>query len=63
MWEFYLAGCEASFRHGGMMVFQLQMAAKLGTVPLTRDYITDWERAREAEAEAAGPRRVRGTGG
>ncbi len=62
MWEFYLAGSEASFRHGGLMVFQLQLAAKLGTVPLTRDYITDWERAHEAEAAAAGPRRLRKAG-
>ena len=62
MWEFYLAGCEASFRHGGLMVFQLQMAAKLDTVPLTRDYITDWERAQEGEAKAAEPRRLRKAG-
>jgi cyclopropane-fatty-acyl-phospholipid synthase len=62
MWEFYLAGCEASFRHGGLMVFQLQLARKLDTVPLTRDYITDWERAQETEAEAADPRRWREAG-
>lgn len=63
MWEFYLAGSEVSFRHGGLMVFQLQLAAKLGTVPLTRDYITDWERAHEDVPTPAYPRRVRGTGG
>ena len=45
MWEFYLAGSEASFRYGGSMVFQIQVAKKIDTVPLTRDYITDWERA------------------
>ncbi len=38
MWEFYLAGCEAGFRHGGLMVFQIQIAKRLDTVPLTRDY-------------------------
>lgn len=39
MWEFYLAGCEMAFRHGGLMVFQLQLAKTLEAVPLTRDYI------------------------
>ena len=39
MWEFYLAGCEAGFRHGDLMVFQIQIAKRLDTVPLTRDYI------------------------
>ena len=31
MWEFYLAGCEAAFRHGDLMVFQIQLAKRLGT--------------------------------
>lgn len=43
MWEFYMAGCEAGFRYGGLMVFQIQLAKRLETVPLTRDYITDRE--------------------
>ena len=43
MWEFYLAGCEAGFRHGGLMVFQIQVAKRLETVPLTRDYIAERE--------------------
>src|SRR6202043_2151029 len=25
MWEFYLAASEMSFRHGGMMIFQIQL--------------------------------------
>ncbi|MGE0719231.1 MAG: class I SAM-dependent methyltransferase [Alphaproteobacteria bacterium] len=44
MWEFYLVGCELAFVNQGHMVFQMQMSRKLETVPLTRDYITDWER-------------------
>lgn len=43
MWEFYLAGCEAGFRHGGLMVFQIQIAKRLDAVPLTRDYIAQRE--------------------
>jgi cyclopropane-fatty-acyl-phospholipid synthase len=45
MWEFYLAGSEIAFRHMGHMVFQMQISKALETVPLTLDYITDWERA------------------
>jgi len=44
MWEFYLAGCETSFRYMRQMVFQLQLAKQQDKVPLTRDYITHWER-------------------
>ncbi|MFM0415943.1 class I SAM-dependent methyltransferase [Paraburkholderia aromaticivorans] len=44
MWEFYLAGCEAGFRHSGLVVFQIQLSNQVNTVPLTRDYIREWER-------------------
>ncbi len=39
MWEFYLAACEAGFRNGRTMVFQLQLAHRRDAVPLTRSYI------------------------
>lgn len=39
MWEFYLAASEASFREGGLVVFQIQLAHRVDTVPITRDYI------------------------
>ncbi len=39
MWEFYLAGSEMGFRHGGLMVFQLQLARRVEALPLTRDCI------------------------
>lgn len=45
MWEFYLAGSEASFRLGGMVVFQIQLAHRNDAVPLTRDYIASEETA------------------
>jgi cyclopropane-fatty-acyl-phospholipid synthase len=44
MWEFYLAGSELSFRYLGNMVFQMQLSRRLDSVPLTRDYIADFER-------------------
>ena len=44
MWEFYLAGCEAGFRSGKLVNYQIQLSKRLDTVPLTRDYIADWER-------------------
>lgn len=51
MWEFYLAGAEMDFRYLRAMVFQLQIAKKIDTVPLTRDYMFDWERQRTKPAE------------
>ncbi|HLY46258.1 MAG TPA: cyclopropane-fatty-acyl-phospholipid synthase family protein [Stellaceae bacterium] len=45
MWEMYLAGAELAFRRDGHLVFQMQLAKAVNTVPLTRDYIGDWERA------------------
>jgi cyclopropane-fatty-acyl-phospholipid synthase len=47
MWEFYLAGSEATFRRHKHMVWQLQAAKQVDAVPLTRDYVTDWERSRD----------------
>jgi cyclopropane-fatty-acyl-phospholipid synthase len=57
MWEFYLAGSEAAFRVGDMMVFQIQLAKRLETVPLTRDYMATAERALAARdsGRPAGP--------
>ena len=45
MWETYLALSEAAFRYSGMVVFQIQLAKNQDAVPLTRDYIADFERA------------------
>ena len=39
MWEFYLAGCEMTFKWGDQVVFQFQLSKKLTSVPNTRDYI------------------------
>jgi cyclopropane-fatty-acyl-phospholipid synthase len=41
MWEFYLAGAELGFRYGGHMVFQIQVAKRVGTLPITRNYMLD----------------------
>jgi cyclopropane-fatty-acyl-phospholipid synthase len=46
MWEFYLVTCEIGFRFRSMMVFQVQLAKQSNAVPMTRDYMVDWERAR-----------------
>jgi cyclopropane-fatty-acyl-phospholipid synthase len=53
MWEFYLAGAELAFRNQGHMVFQMQLARDQEAVPLTRDYISDWERAHGARSDRA----------
>jgi cyclopropane-fatty-acyl-phospholipid synthase len=44
MWEFYLAGSETSFRHEGMVNFQLQITRKIDALPITRDYMSETER-------------------
>jgi cyclopropane-fatty-acyl-phospholipid synthase len=43
MWEFYLITSELAFRHQGLMVFQLQLAKRSDSVPITRDYISGIE--------------------
>jgi cyclopropane-fatty-acyl-phospholipid synthase len=54
MWEIYLAGSEIAFRYSGHLVMQIQLAKAIDAVPLTRDYMFDWERAhREADDRAA----------
>lgn len=40
MWDFYLTGSEVGFRQGEIMIAQTQLEKRLGTVPLTRDYLT-----------------------
>ncbi|MEI6574532.1 MAG: class I SAM-dependent methyltransferase, partial [Alphaproteobacteria bacterium] len=45
MWEFYLITSELCFRHNGQMVFQIQLAKRSESVPITRDYISEFEKA------------------
>ena len=54
MWEFYLAGSEATFRLGQAVNFQIQLAKRVDAVPVTRDYMARAEeifRARESLAQ------------
>jgi cyclopropane-fatty-acyl-phospholipid synthase len=58
MWDFYLAGSEASFRVSGNMVFQIQIAKRQDVVPRTRGYIEAREQVlRRSETPTAIPRR------
>ncbi|KAB0680657.1 SAM-dependent methyltransferase [Aureimonas leprariae] len=60
MWEFYLAGSEASFRMWDLNVFQFQLVKRHGVVPITRDYIAAAEhglRERESALCLANDRR------
>jgi cyclopropane-fatty-acyl-phospholipid synthase len=43
MFEFYLAGCEFTFRHGDHMNWQLQLTRDRHALPLTRDWIHAFE--------------------
>ena len=53
MWEMYLVGSEVAFRRGGCMVFQMQLAKAVDSVPMTRDYVLDWEREHSAASDRA----------
>jgi len=44
MWQFYLAGAIAAFRHDGHLVFQLQLTRKRDAVPIVRTYMEQEER-------------------
>lgn len=39
MWEYYLSGCEVSFRYHNLAVFQIQLAKQVDAAPLTRAYL------------------------
>ena len=55
MWETYLIGSELAFRHNSHIVFQMQLAKHIDAVPLTRDYMIDWERTHSSrEVDTAG---------
>jgi len=61
MWEFYLAAAEMAFAKQNMMVFQLQLTKRQGTVPMTRDYIAAEEaRLRTVERRRGSPLRLAG---
>jgi cyclopropane-fatty-acyl-phospholipid synthase len=53
MWEYYLVGCEVAFRRMGQMVFQIQITKRQDVVPLTRDYMTEWDRSEPEHSSAA----------
>ena len=50
MWQFYLAGAGAAFHFGGMVNYQVQFAKNRHTLPITRDYMVEGERAMRAQA-------------
>ena len=61
MWEFYLAASEMAFAKQNMMVMQLQLTKRQGTVPITRDYIGQEEaRLRALEGKRRTPMRLAG---
>ncbi len=57
MWEYYLALSELSFRHGDHMVVQLQLAKRVDSLPMTRDYMAEGERQGALKAWRSGRQR------
>lgn len=45
MWLFYLAGALCAFRHQGHVNYQIQLSRRVDSVPLTRDYMGQAEKA------------------
>lgn len=39
MWQYYLSSMENSFRRGNILIYQIQLAKHIDTLPMTRDYI------------------------
>jgi cyclopropane-fatty-acyl-phospholipid synthase len=58
MWEVYLCLSELSFRYGANMVIQVQLAKRVGVVPVVRDYMVDGERATVGGTGRSKPRSV-----
>jgi cyclopropane-fatty-acyl-phospholipid synthase len=52
MWQFYLAGAEAAFRHGGMVNWQVQYLKRRDAIPITRDAMFEEEKRLLALDEA-----------
>jgi cyclopropane-fatty-acyl-phospholipid synthase len=59
MWEFYLAGAEMGFRREGLVVFQIQLAKQIETLPITRDYMFEGERTMRFAGTETMPRPIR----
>ncbi|MEI4486239.1 cyclopropane-fatty-acyl-phospholipid synthase family protein [Frigidibacter sp. MR17.14] len=53
MWRYYLIASEMSFRDGRQCVFQIQLAKRPDTVPVTRDYLYPPEARLPADTRAA----------
>ncbi|HEY5722548.1 MAG TPA: cyclopropane-fatty-acyl-phospholipid synthase family protein [Allosphingosinicella sp.] len=51
MWQFYLAGGIAAFRHDGHVVFQIQLARRRDSLPLSRDYMGEGDLALTARKQ------------
>lgn len=45
MWQFYLAAAATAFHFGGLVNYQVQFAKNRHTLPITRDYMLEGERA------------------
>ncbi len=49
MWTFYLSGATAAFENGGMCNYQIQFTRNRHSLPLTRDYLLQGERALQGQ--------------
>ena len=54
MWEFYLSMSETAFRYQDIAIFQVQLARRQESVPLTRNYMAERESALKARESSLG---------
>jgi cyclopropane-fatty-acyl-phospholipid synthase len=54
MWEFYLVSAEMDFRYLSTAIFHIQLSKDVNALPITRDYMVDWERS-QAPALGSAP--------
>jgi cyclopropane-fatty-acyl-phospholipid synthase len=54
LWTFYLAGSTQAFESGGMCNYQVQYIRDRRTLPITRDYIAEEEKALQVPSHVAG---------
>ena len=51
MWEYYLAAAEVAFQCEDLVIFQIQITRRPDTLPITRNYIGEAERAHSGEEQ------------
>ena len=55
----YLAGAEMGFRHQALVVYQIQLAKRVDSLPITRGSMMEWEEEHRPGVTPRRPQRPR----